>query len=69
MSERLPRPKDIVKEYIRDRGPAIDEVTHELYSFAFWMEGQDRRGMKCRYHVIPAIESECPFDVIEREAP
>ena len=67
MRERLPRPKDLVKEYIRDRGSPVDELTHMLYDFAYWMEGQDRPDMHCRYHVKPAVEDECPFDVEWRQ--
>lgn len=44
---------------------------HWLYGFAYWLEGQDLwdedidrdnlSELKCRYHVIPAWQSPCPF--------
>lgn len=67
MSDYRMRPKDAVKEYQRTRGVSHDELSHLLYDFAYWLEGQDRPGQACRYHIIPAIESECPFDVGEDE--
>ncbi len=56
----MTRPKDVLREYIKDRHPDPD-ISHLLFDFVFWMEGQDREGMECRYHVVPADQSECPF--------
>ena len=66
MSDRLPRPKDVLKQYLRERGASHEALTHMLFDFVYWMEGQDRQDMKCRYHIAPALESECPFDVTDR---
>lgn len=72
------RPKDLVKEFQawvdKDGSTAsrqeLDQFGHWLYSFAYWMEGQDlidensdleEPGWACRYHVVPAHESPCPF--------
>lgn len=62
---RTPRAKYVVKEYLAEGRAIHDAVSHELFSFAYWLEGQDRSGMQCRYHIIPALESECPFDYVE----
>jgi hypothetical protein len=58
------RPKDLVKQYIRDRQPDLDDFS-VLFDFVYWMEGQDRDPMDCRVHVVEASEDDglCPFDV------
>jgi len=67
------RAKDVVKEWLRHihegdtTEAAIQELEmsqHWVFMFAYWLEGQDRDPMDCRYHVVAASESECPFNVL-----
>jgi hypothetical protein len=65
---RQPRAKDILREYLRTHKEAYtsDEAVPYLYDFVYWLEGQDLieddHWAECRYHVVPADQSTCPFD-------
>jgi hypothetical protein len=63
------RPKDALRRYIGERQP---EDTWELFNFVFWMEGQDLWDEdrdepigECRYHIVAASDTPCPFDFQE----
>lgn len=60
------RPKDVLKEYIREESRFFpdhydDYVIPALYSFVYWLEGQDRSSFDCRYHIVDSAETPCPF--------
>jgi hypothetical protein len=72
------RAKDVLRDFLR-ANPYVydldDEVLPTLFSFVFWLEGQDKDDVEgnkvgeCRYHVLPAEMSVdwCPFDFGEGE--
>lgn len=51
-----------------DTQEEVAQFQHLLFDFAYWMEGQDlildddlEAYWRCRYHIVPAHESPCPF--------
>ena len=76
MTIRPPRAKDVLKDYLRTHRDAYDVSDHVvpyLYDFVYWLEGQDLleedsdKWVECRYHVVPAADSTCPFDFREAD--
>jgi len=73
MSGKVLRAKDALREYLRFEkmsGEYADEVVPALFSFVFWLEGQDLEADEspCRYHLVPAADSPCPFEFDQLES-
>jgi hypothetical protein len=70
VSQTDPRPKTVLKEFLREYPEVHNEdvVVPWLYSFVYWLEGQDKSSGHCRYHIMPAGQTLawCPFAGYER---